>query len=64
MEDQRLPRPSNPAALRVLADLGASTVNVPSDLTYADLAEMRAVTDLPLDLYLESSDGLGASSGS
>ncbi|GAA3413962.1 hypothetical protein [Streptosporangium vulgare] len=33
--------PSNPAALRVLADLGASTVNVPSDLTYADLAEMR-----------------------
>lgn len=51
--------PSNPAALRVLADLGASTVNVPSDLTYADLAEMRAVTDLPLDLYLESSDGLG-----
>ncbi|MEU8265607.1 hypothetical protein AB0B89_00455 [Sphaerisporangium sp. NPDC049002] len=51
--------PSNPAALRVLADLGASTVNVPSDLTYADLADMRAATDLPLDLYLESSDALG-----
>lgn len=51
--------PSNPASLRVLADLGASTVNVPSDISFGDLAEMRAAVDLPLDLYLESSDSLG-----
>jgi hypothetical protein len=51
--------PSNPAALRVLADLGASTVNVPSDVSYWDLAEMRAAVDLPIDLYLEAPDSLG-----
>lgn len=51
--------PSNPAALRVLADLGASTVNVPSDVTYGDLADMRAAAGLPIDLYLESPDSLG-----
>jgi hypothetical protein len=51
--------PSNPASLRVLADLGASTVNVPSDVSFWDLAEMRAAVDLPLDLYVESSDTLG-----
>lgn len=51
--------PSNPAALRVLADLGATTVNVPSDVTFADLAEMRAAVELPIDLYLEAPDSLG-----
>lgn len=51
--------PSNPAALVVLAGLGATTVNVPSDVTSAELAEMRAATTLPIDLYLESPDSLG-----
>lgn len=51
--------PSNPAALRVLADLGAGTVNLPTDLTLAELADMRAVTALPLDLYVEAPDALG-----
>lgn len=51
--------PSNPAALIVLAGLGATTVNVPSDVTTAELAEMRAATQLPIDLYLESPDSLG-----
>jgi len=50
--------PSNPLALRVLADLGASTVNVPSDMTLGQLAEMRSATDLPLDLYVESPDAM------
>jgi hypothetical protein len=51
--------PSNPAALIVLAGLGATTVNVPSDVTTAELAEMRVATHLPIDLYLESPDSLG-----
>lgn len=50
--------PSNPLALQILADLGATTVNVPSDMTLGQLAEMRAATDLPLDLYVESPDAM------
>jgi hypothetical protein len=51
--------PSNPASLRLLERCGATTVNLPSDLTQADVAEMRAATALPLDLYLETPDALG-----
>ena len=51
--------PSNPAALLVLAGLGATTVNIPSDVTTAELAELRAATPLPIDLYVESPDSLG-----
>ena len=51
--------PSNPAALVVLEGLGATTVNIPSDVTVAELAEMRAATSLPIDLYVESPDSLG-----
>jgi hypothetical protein len=50
--------PSNPLALQILADLGASTVNVPSDVTLGQLAELRAAADLPLDLYVESPDAM------
>lgn len=51
--------PSNPAAARLLEQLGASTVNVPSDMTVAQLAELRASIGLPIDLYVESPDALG-----
>jgi hypothetical protein len=51
--------PSNPSAMRLLEQLGATTVNVPSDMTLADLADMRAVSSLPIDLYVESPDALG-----
>jgi hypothetical protein len=51
--------PSNPVTVAILAGLGASTINIPSDMTVAELAEMRAATALPLDLYVESSDPLG-----
>jgi hypothetical protein len=51
--------PSNPAALAVLARLGATTVNVPSDVTAAELAELRAAAPVPIDLYVESPDSLG-----
>jgi hypothetical protein len=51
--------PSNPLSLRQLERLGGSTVNVPSDVTLGQLAEMRAVTSIPIDLYVEAPDGLG-----
>jgi hypothetical protein len=51
--------PSNPAAFRLLEQLGATTVNVPSDMTVTQLAEMRAASTLPIDLYVESPDALG-----
>jgi Peptidase family U32 len=51
--------PSNPASIRLLESLGATTVNVPSDVTLAELTDMRAATTLPIDLYIESPDGLG-----
>ena len=38
--------PSNPAGLRVLERLGATTVNIASDTTVLQLAEMRAASQL------------------
>jgi Peptidase family U32 len=51
--------PSNPLAFGVLERLGASTVNVPSDLTVSQIGEMRAVSTLPIDLYVETPDAMG-----
>jgi hypothetical protein len=53
--------PSNPVTLKLLEELGGSdlTVNVPSDLTVGELAEMRAAVSVPIDLYVESPDALG-----
>lgn len=49
----------NPATARVVAGLGADTLNVPGDLGPAQLAAMRAAVDVPLDVYVESPDDLG-----
>lgn len=51
--------PSNPLGLRELERVGASTVNVPSDVSIETLRELRAATSLPIDLYVESPDALG-----
>jgi hypothetical protein len=51
--------PVNPAALRVWAGLGADSVNVPSDLTVAQVAELRQASPVALDLYLEAPDDVG-----
>ena len=50
---------ANPAAARVLAQLGASTLNLPTDLTLAQIAAIRAAVDVPLDLYVEAPDNIG-----
>jgi len=41
---------ANPATARVLAELGANTLNLPTDLTLPQIAAIRAAVDLPLDL--------------
>jgi hypothetical protein len=51
--------PSNPVTLRQLEQLGGSTVNVPSDMTLGQLAEMRSAASVPIDLYVEAPDGMG-----
>lgn len=51
--------PSNPLSFRHLEELGGSTINVPSDLTLGQLAEMRAASQLPIDLYVETPDAMG-----
>jgi hypothetical protein len=51
--------PVNPAALRVWAGIGADSVNVPSDLSVAQIAEMRAASTVALDLYVEAPDDIG-----
>lgn len=50
---------ANPLAVAVLADEGATTVNVPTDLSLAQLAAIRQHTDVPLDVYVEVPDGFG-----
>lgn len=51
--------PSNPIAFRQLVEVGGTTVNVPSDMNLHELAELRALSDAPIDLYLEAPDSLG-----
>lgn len=50
---------TNPINIRLMQDHGAGTVNICSDLTAAQIATIREVVDLPLDLYIEAPDGLG-----
>jgi hypothetical protein len=51
--------PSNPLSLCQLERLGGTTINLPSDITIGQLAEMRAATSVPIDLYVEAPDAMG-----
>ncbi|MGI5228646.1 U32 family peptidase [Actinoallomurus sp. CA-142502] len=50
---------ANPATARLLEDLGVTTVNLPVDLSLAQVAAIRAAVDVPLDLYVEGADDFG-----
>jgi hypothetical protein len=50
---------ANPATAVVLDRLGADTINVATDLEVGMLAAIRAVTDKPLDVYVEVPDDMG-----
>ncbi|MCX5412802.1 hypothetical protein [Streptomyces sp. NBC_00059] len=51
--------PVNPASFAVFEQLGADSVNIPSDLTLAQFTEIRRVSAAPMDLYIEAPDDLG-----
>ncbi|HKG25587.1 MAG TPA: U32 family peptidase, partial [Thermomicrobiales bacterium] len=50
---------SNPASIQLLERLGLTTFNVPTDLSLAQLAAIRAATTMPLDIYIEVPDDIG-----
>ena len=50
---------ANPASARVIVELGANTINLPTDLTLAQVGAIRAAVDVPLDVYVECPDNLG-----
>jgi hypothetical protein len=50
---------ANPATAALLDRLGADTINVATDLEVGMLADMRAVTEKPLDVYVEVPDDMG-----
>lgn len=50
---------ANAAAVRAMEELGAGTYNTPTDLSLAQLAAIRGVADLPLDVYVEVPDDFG-----
>lgn len=50
---------ANPATAALLDRLGADTINVATDLEVGMIADMRAVTTKPLDVYVEVPDDMG-----
>jgi hypothetical protein len=50
---------ANPATARVLEDLGATSINLPVDLTLPQVAAIRQAVDAAIDFYVESPDDLG-----
>jgi hypothetical protein len=50
---------SNPLGIKILVDHGLNSINVASDISLARLAALRQVVSIPIDLYIESPDGLG-----
>lgn len=51
--------PANPVAFALLAELGADTINVPSDLSLAELAELRGAASAVIDFYVEAPADVG-----
>jgi hypothetical protein len=50
---------ANPIAVRHWADTGIATYNVPTDLSLEQLATIRRITTVPLDIYVEAPDDVG-----
>jgi hypothetical protein len=50
---------ANPASAAALEELGATTINVATDLSPGELAELRAACPAPLDVYVEVPDDQG-----
>jgi hypothetical protein len=49
----------NPATARLLEDLGATSLNLPVDLSLPQIAAIRQAVDVAIDYYIESPDDFG-----
>jgi hypothetical protein len=52
---------ANPATARILEDFGATSINLPVDLSLAQIAAIRQAVDCAIDFYVEAPDDLGGS---
>jgi hypothetical protein len=50
---------ANPATAKIFENAGVSTLNVPTDLSPAQLGAIRQTVDIPIDLYIEVPDNFG-----
>jgi hypothetical protein len=50
---------ANPATAAALEELGATTINVATDLSPSELGQLRAACSAPLDVYVEVPDDQG-----
>ena len=50
---------ANPATARLLEDLGATSINLPVDLSLAQIAAIRQSIDVAIDFYVEAPDDFG-----
>ncbi|MGE5244177.1 MAG: U32 family peptidase [Betaproteobacteria bacterium] len=50
---------ANAATARVLEDLGATSINLPVDLSLPQIAAIRQAIDAPIDFYVEAPDDFG-----
>ena len=50
---------TNPATARLVEELGATTINLPIDLSLAQIAAVRQAVAVPLDVYVEGADDFG-----
>lgn len=51
--------PANPISIRWMEQLGASTYNIPTDLSLPQIAAIRQAVQIPMDIYVEAPDDLG-----
>jgi hypothetical protein len=50
---------ANPATALVFQGHGVTTLNIPTDLTPAQMGSIRQAVDIPIDLYIEVPDNFG-----
>ncbi len=50
---------ANPATARLFEQTGVSTLNIPTDLSPAQIGALRQAVDVPIDLYIEVPDNFG-----
>ncbi len=51
--------PSNPATAKLYERLGVSTLNIPTDLSPAQIGSLRQTVEIPIDMYIEVPDNFG-----